>query len=164
MYLSEILSDKHDKNSFDCGVENLNEYLQKLAGQDIRRKLSVCYIWADESQIKGYYTLSSSSIFLETIPEKYRKKLPSGYKQIPIILLGRLAIDKKFQKQGLGEKLLIDALKRSLEISQSVGAWAVIVEPLNEEIQRFYQLYGFILLPDSRKMFLLMKTIEKLFT
>ncbi|WP_448530126.1 GNAT family N-acetyltransferase [Raineya sp.] len=163
MYLTEILSNLHQKSFFDCGIEVLNEYLKKIAGQDIRRKLAACYVFVENAEIKGYYTLSSSSIFWDTIPEAYRKKLPSAYRHIPVILLGRLAVDRNAQKLGLGGKLLIDALKRSYETSNSIGAWAVVVEPISEQAQAFYQKYGFILLPDSKKMFLPMKTIEHLF-
>jgi hypothetical protein len=73
--------------------------------------------------------------------------------------MGRLAVDTRFQGIGLGKLLLIDALFRSYEISKSIGSFAVVVDPLNEEAERFYPKYGFILLPDSCKMFLPMKTV-----
>ena len=82
---------------------------------------------------------------------------------IPTILLGRLALDKSIQGKGLGKILLIDALKRCSGASDFIGAFAVIVDPLDNEAERFYQKYGFIKLPDSGKMFLPMKTIKELF-
>ena len=78
-------------------------------------------------------------------------------------MLGRLAIDKNFQGKGIGKILLIDALKRCFGASDSIGAFAVIVDPLDKEAERFYKKYGFIKLPDSGKMFLPMKTIRELF-
>jgi GNAT superfamily N-acetyltransferase len=89
--------------------------------------------------------------------------LPKSYLSIPTVLLGRLAIDKGFQGKGIGKLLLIDSLKRCYDTSKSVGTFAVIVDPLDKEAERFYEKYGFINLPDSGKMFLSMKTIEELF-
>lgn len=77
--------------------------------------------------------------------------------------LGRLAIDKDFQGKGIGRILLIDALKRCFDTSVSIGAFAVIVDPLDNEAEMFYEKYGFVKLPDSGKMFLPMKTIKELF-
>lgn len=78
-------------------------------------------------------------------------------------MLGRLAIDKNFRGKRIGKILLIDALKRCFGASNSIGAFAVIVDPLDKEAERFYKIYGFIKLPDSGKMFLPMKTIKELF-
>lgn len=89
--------------------------------------------------------------------------MPKSYLSLPTILLGRLAIDKSFQGQGLGKILLIDSLKRCLDTSDSIGAFAVIVDPLDQEAESFYEKYGFIKLPDSGKMFLPMRTIKELF-
>jgi GNAT superfamily N-acetyltransferase len=97
------------------------------------------------------------------IPESFRKNLPKSYLSIPTILLGRLAIDKEFQGKGIGKLLLIDSLRRCCDISESLGIFAVIVDPLDNEAETFYEKYGFIKLPDSGKMFLAMKTIKELF-
>ncbi len=78
-------------------------------------------------------------------------------------MLGRFAIDLNYQGKGVGKILLIDALKRSYEISQTIGSFAIIVDPLDEAAEEFYLKYGFIKLPDSGKMFLTIKTIESLF-
>lgn len=164
-YLTEPLDSKHERNSFSCGKDLLDNYLWYQAKQDVKRKLSVCFVFVDkESQkLAGYYTLSSNSIPNELIPETFKKKLPSSYKSIPTILLGRLAIDKHFQGKGIGKLILIDSLKRCFDTSDSIGAYAVIVDPIDIEAERFYEKYGFIKLPDSGKMFLPMKTIKELF-
>ena len=92
------------------------------------------------------------------------KKLPPSYQDIPATLLGRLAIDSVYKGQGLGELLLIDALKRSYDVSKSnVGSMAVIVDPIDENAVKFYEKYGFIRLPDSGKMFIAMESIAQLF-
>jgi GNAT superfamily N-acetyltransferase len=163
--LTELLNAKHRKNEFCCGKEMLDQYLHRQANQDIQRKLSVCLVLADSENglIKGYYTLSNYSIPLNLIPDHFRKKLPLSYASIPTTLLGRLAIDQRFQGQGIGKLLLIDALYRSFEISKTIGSFAVVVDPLDSEAENYYARYGFIRLPDSGKMFIAMQTIQALF-
>ena len=92
-----------------------------------------------------------------------QKKLPKSYNVIPTTLLGRLAIDKKYQGQRLGKILLIDALKRCYEIAQEIGSFAFVVDPIDKEVEKFVEKYDFIRLPDSKKMFLATKTLQELF-
>ncbi len=160
-----LLEKAHDKTVFDCGKEILNNYLQKQANQDVKRKLAVCFALIDNNNVvKGYYTLSNSSILQSEIPTNISKKLPNAYTNIPVTLLGRLAIDKTIIKKGQGEFLLIDALKQSYVVSKNaIGSLAVIVDPIDETAVLFYKKYGFIMLPDSGKMFLSMNTIAQLF-
>jgi|TARA_B110000305_G_C19259322_1_gene548737 GNAT superfamily N-acetyltransferase len=163
--ISEPLNSTHKKSDFSCGKEMLDVYIHKQANQDIKRKLSTCFVINEKETnlIKGYYTLSNNSIPLELVPNQIRKKLPRSYQSIPTTLLGRLAIDDKFQGQGIGKLILVDALKRSYEISKTIGSFAVIVDPIDQDAENFYEKYGFIKLPDSGKMFLPMKTIGQLF-
>jgi predicted GNAT family N-acyltransferase len=163
--LTENLNSTHRKKEFSCGKDMLDNYLHKQANQDIKKKLSACFVLNDKKTdlLKGYYTLANNSISQKLIPNEYQKKLPNSYEFIPTTLLGRLAIDNRFQKQGIGKLLLIDALKRSCEISKSIGSFAVVVDPIDEDAERFYDKYGFIKLPDSGKMFLPMNTIKSLF-
>jgi len=163
--LTESLNSSHRKKEFSCGKDMLDNYLQKQANQDIKKKLSVCFVLKDEETnlLKGYYTLANNSIPQNLIPNEFKKKLPKSYTSIPTTLLGRLAIDNRFQGKGVGKLLLIDALKRSYIISKSIGSFAVIVDPLDKDAERFYDKYGFISLPDSGKMFLPMNTIKTLF-
>ena len=160
------LKASHNKKEFSCGKDLLDQYLKEQAGQDVRRKLLACFVLTekDEHLIKGYYTLSSNSIPLENVPGSFKRKLPKSYRNIPTILLGRLAVDLKHQGQGIGKILLVDALKRCFLIADSIGSFAVIVDPLDEDAENFYGKYGFIKLPDSGKMFLPMKTVNQLFT
>ena len=159
----KLLEKKFNKNDFHCGYSLLDDYLKKQARQDVDRDLSACVVLVDEADtVIGYYTLSANSIKREDFPENLLKKMPSSYSDLPAVLLGRLAIDKSLQGKGYGEILLIDALKRCYEISESLGTIAVIVDPIDEKAQKFYDKYGFILLPTSKKMFLPMKTIKQL--
>ena len=163
--LTEVLSARHRKKEFSCGKDMLDNYLHKQANQEIKRKLSVCFVLPDQENnlIKGYYTLANNSISQELVLPRYRKKFPRSYTSIPTTLLGRLAVDGRYQKQGIGKLLLIDALRRSYEISKSIGSFAVVVDPLDKDAEKFYKQYGFIKLPDSGKMFLPMGTIKTLF-
>lgn len=165
IYLTEILNSNHRKKEFSSGNDMLDNYFRNQASQDIKRKLSACFVLNDEvsNLIKGFYTLANNSITQDLIPHEFQKKLPSSYKSIPTTLVGRLAIDKRFQKQGIGKLFLVDALKRSCEISKSIGSFAVIVDPIDNDAESFYNKYGFIKLPDGGKMFLPMNTIKTLF-
>ncbi len=157
------LEKKYDKSKFSCGYELLDNYIKRQARQDVNRDLSACFVLVDDNDIvKGYYTLSANSIKREEFSDNLVKKLPPTYSELPTILLGRLAIDESIQGKGYGEKILLDALNRSLEISESMGSIAVVVDPIDKKAQNFYLQYGFILLPTSGKMFLPMKTIKEM--
>jgi ribosomal protein S18 acetylase RimI-like enzyme len=161
----ELLRKDHNRKDFDCGNATLNIYLRNQAGQDVKRKLSACFVLpdSDTNLIKGYYTLSNNSIPLQSFSQEVRRKLPKSYTSIPTTLLGRLAIDKRSQGQGIGKILLIDALKRSYEISRELGSFGVVVDPIDRSAKNFYRKYDFIELPDSGKMFIAMKTLQELF-
>lgn len=163
-YLTVPLSSPHKKEKFSCGKPLLDSYLHKQAKQDIKRRLSACFVLPDdENNVKGYYTLSSASVERKLLPGEIIKKLPPSYYNLPVILLGRLAISINCQGQGLGEIILLDALKRAYNTSKQVGSMAVIVDTLDEQTVKFYQKYDFVRLPDSGKMFLPMETVAKLF-
>lgn len=163
-YLTSALDSLHDKKNFACGKELLDNYLHTQAKQDVKRKLSACFILSEGKAVKGYYTLSSTTIQRDLLPQEIIKKLPPSYKDLPAILLGRLAVDRRYHGQGLGELLLIDALKRSYDTSvTSIGSMAIIVDPIDEDAVKFYKKYGFILLPDSGKMFISMDTVSQMF-
>jgi hypothetical protein len=161
----ELLEKNHDRTTFDCGHAVLNNYIKTQASQDIRRKLSVCYIKRDleSHRVIGYYTLSGSGVPLHFFPEEVRNRLPKSYSLIPAILLGRLAVDKLYHGTGLGKTLLLDALVKSYNISKRLGSFAVVVEPIDEAAESFYSKFGFILLPDNRKMILATETIGRLY-
>ena len=158
-----MLNSSLNKKGFKCGKVMLDNYLHTQASQDVKRKLCVVFAMFEDTTIKGYYTLSNASIPSELMPEGVKKKMPGSYKALPVTLLGRLAIDEKFKGQGLGGIILLDALKRSYEIaSQSLGSIGVVVDPLDSEALAFYEKFGFIILPDSGKMFLPMADIAQL--
>src|ERR1700733_9404706 len=147
-YLTVPLQTFHRKKDFDCGKPLLTQYLHTQAKQDVKRKLSACFILADDQHnVQGYYTLSNTAVPRDILSDEIKSKLPSSYTDLPATLMGRLAVDIKFKGQGFGKFLLIDALKRSFETSHTVGSMAVIVDPLDEEAEQFYHKYGFVKLP-----------------
>jgi GNAT superfamily N-acetyltransferase len=164
-YLTRLLNSTDDRKSFSCGKSALDDYFHKQVKQDILKKITVCFVIPGENdKIKGFYTLSGYCIPHGELPEEISQKLPESYPDIPATLLGRLAVDQHYQGSGISELLLVDALKRSYDVSEeSLGSIAVIVHPLDDGAVYFYKKYSFIELPDSKKMFLPMKTIERLF-
>jgi len=162
----EILDKKkHAVEKFNCGNEALNRYLTIQAGQDMRKKLSVCFVLHDDytRDLIGYYTLSSYSINADAIPNSLKVNAPRNYARLPATLLGRLAIDLKFQGKGLGEFVLMNALERALDASIKIASLAVIVDPIDKAAENFYSQYGFVKCKDNNKMLLSMKTIQQLF-
>ena len=158
-----ILDKTHNRNAFECEEQQLTDYIKKQVSQDIKKRLAVCFVAIDSANnVIGYYTLSSESLGREQIPDKYLKKVPQNY-NAPVILLGRLARNITAKGTGLGEHLLLDALFRAFTLSEeSIGAMAVIVDPMNQFAIKFYEKYGFEQLPDSEKMFLPMSTIKQI--
>ncbi|MFW5774200.1 MAG: GNAT family N-acetyltransferase [Tangfeifania sp.] len=159
----QLLEKKHNKKNFTCEEDSLTDYIRKQVSQDIRKKLAICFVAVNEEQnVTGYYTLTSESLGRNSIPEKYINQVPLNY-NAPVILLGRLARDITAKGTGLGEHLLLDALFRSYKLSEeSIGAMAVVADPINEKAVEFYKKYGFEQLSDSGKMFLPMKIIRQL--
>jgi predicted GNAT family N-acyltransferase len=156
------LNSSYNKNSFACEEPALENYLRLQAGQDLRKQVAACFVLEGHGNaVKGYYTLSADGVDRTLIPESVKKKLP--YKTLPVFLLGRLARDINYKGEGVGELLLADSLKRAWEASTSIGACAVVTDPINEKARTFYQSFGFISL-ESGRMFIPMETIRKLFT
>ena len=155
---------EQDRAAFHCGDKELDSYLLERASRDVRKNLSAVFVLLTEDDpqtILGYYTLSSQEIEAENLPEKFRKHI-GRYKRIGATLLGRLAVSQDQQGKKLGELLLLDALRRSLESTEHVSSFAVVVDAKGEHVVKFYEKYGFILLSGNR-LFLPMKTIQQLF-
>ncbi|MGA2483565.1 MAG: GNAT family N-acetyltransferase [Candidatus Acidiferrales bacterium] len=161
----EPLAPQHDRESFSCGVEALDNYLHRQASQDIKKRVAVAFVLTpDGKRVAGYYTLSQYSVELDAVPQETVQK-PPKYPVVPATLIGRLAIGIMFRGQGLGELLLMDALKRCLAGSKQVASAAVVVDAKDDQAVAFYKKYGFIELPKiPKRLFLPMATIEKLFS
>ena len=157
------LDKDHDRSAFDCGQPMLNEWLKDRAGQFDRRDLSRTFVAtrSNEMLVVGYYAVSTHRVVYEAPPAAEAKGLPRL--DVPVVLIGRLAVDHTVQGQGLGALLLVDALRRSLQISEQVGIRAVEVDALDDAARNFYLKFGFrSLLGDPRHLFLPMHEIRKL--
>lgn len=164
-FIVEPLGAKHDRAAFSCGNQQLDFYLQKQAGQDLKKRAAVPFvITPDHKTIAGFYTLSQYAVDLGELPENISKKMPR-YPMVSATLLGRLAVSERFREQGLGEMLLIDALHRALQSSEQIASAAVVVDAKDEQAVAFYKKYGFIDLPKiEKRLFLPMATIARLFS
>jgi GNAT superfamily N-acetyltransferase len=157
------LGKRHDRKTFDCGEASLELYLHRYANQDIRRRINRVFVASppDEPQrVIGCYSLSAGSLAAADLPEKFRHRLPRY--PVPVALLGRLAVDRSYQGQGLGAVLIADALQRIALAGQVMAVYAVMVDALNETAAEFYRQFGFIPLPSQPlKLFLPMDTVTK---
>ena len=137
----------HDRTPFNSGSEPLDGYFQRQVTQDIRRRITACFVaLTHEQRLAGYYTLASTSLLLSDLPAAIGKKLPR-YPSVPAVRMGRLAVDQHFKGQGLGGALLADALDRAA--SAEIAAYAMMVDAKDESAASFYRHHGFIVLPDS---------------
>lgn len=164
-YLTIPLSSDYDREDFSCGEISLDDYLKKYARQDQKRKEAAIFIYPHDGIIAGYYTLSALHIDTAAFPEAVLKKLRlSSYPRKPATLLGRLAVDNRFQQEGIGKRLLVDALKRSYYQSTQIGSVSVVVDALNDHAAAFYRRFGFVpLKAQPNRLILPMKTITSLF-
>ena len=139
---------KQDRSSFDCGADILNEYLKTRARGDQQRHFSACYlaIANDTDAIAGFYTISSSSIKLDQLSSATRKKLPR-YSDVPVVRIGRLAVDQTFHGLGLRAALIHDAIKRVIQ--SGIGVYAVVVDAKDDNAIAFYKHMEFEVLEDK---------------
>jgi GNAT superfamily N-acetyltransferase len=141
------LAATHDRVAFSCGSEQLDRYFQGQVTQDIRRRITACFVAvSNEQRIAGYYTLASTSVPLTGLPAKLAKKLPR-YPLVPVVRMGRLAVAQNFQGHGLGGAMLADALHRACV--SDIAAYAMLVDAKDETAAAFYQHHGFISLADT---------------
>lgn len=157
------LEKRHDRSVFACGQPLLDEWLSERAGQFDRRDLSRTFVATrpDDMIVRGYYALSTHRVVYDALPTVEAKTLPRL--DVPVVLIGRLAVDRSVQGRGLGAMLLIDALRRAVQLSANVGIRAVEVDALNEAARGFYTKFGFRpLLDDPRHLFLPLHEIRQL--
>lgn len=145
----EPLGSEHDRSAFDCGEPALDDYLRRRATQDVRRRVARAFVAVDKATgaLAGYYTLSAASFSRQQLPEAVARRLP--HYPVPAAILGRLAVDKRYQGRGLGELMLADAIKRVLHASEAVAVHAIVVDATNDRAKTFYERYGFIALVDT---------------
>jgi ribosomal protein S18 acetylase RimI-like enzyme len=161
--LIEPLAAHHDRNEFSCGEPALDAYLRQQAFQDVRRRVAQVFVavGGERGRIAGFYSLSAASFERHELPDVIAKRLPRY--PVPAAVLGRLAVARTRQGHGLGEMLLLDAIRRVIRASASMAVYAIIVDAKNEHAQAFYERYGFRAFHAApRRLFLPLETVEKL--
>jgi len=158
----EALGPQHDRTSFASGVEPLDRYFRAQAGQDARKNMTAPFVLVlPDGVVGGYYTLSATAVKLAELPDEVTRRLPR-YPLVPATLLGRLAVDRRFQGRGYGRFLLADALLRA--VRSEIASFAVIVDAKDDAARRFYERESFLPLPDQpMKLFRPMADLAKVF-
>lgn len=159
----EPLGSHHARAAFSCGEPALDSYLQRQASQDIRRRVAQVFVATGSApeEIAGYYSLSAASFAKDELPPAVAKKLP--HYPVPAAVLGRLAVDLKYQGRKIGETLLLDAIHRVVRASTAIAIYAIVVDAKNDKARAFYERYGFRkFASERRRLFLPLETFQKL--
>ena len=155
-----LLDSTHNVLNFDCGNETLNIWLKKTALKNQKQAASKTFVICDNKQVIGYYALATCSIERINVPKSLTRNMPNP---IPVIVLGRLAIDQQFHGEKFGSALLKDAILRTIYISENVGVKALLVHAISEEAKKFYLHHDFIESPiESMTLLLSMNNKKRL--
>jgi ribosomal protein S18 acetylase RimI-like enzyme len=159
----EPLNKSHEREQFDCGVEILNQFLRVTARQQIDKGISRTFVLSERDRpqsIIGFFTLTLCEIRSEKLPSSIAKKYPP---RIPGVKLARLAVDLQWQRQGIGEILMVEAMRRALLVADTAGGIGLFVDAKDESAQSYYTRYGFITLEDCPlEMFLPLSLLRML--
>ena len=158
-----MLNAGHDRSAFSCGEDSLDDFLKKYATQNAKTGIAKTFVVTrpPDTRVIGYYSISSGNVEFDVIPDDLTRQLPRY--PIPIVHLGRLAVDESVQGQRLGEHLLLDAMRRIVVASEVVGIHAIEVKALHERARSFYLKYGFCeLQDDDLRLFIPLNTVRKL--
>jgi ribosomal protein S18 acetylase RimI-like enzyme len=160
----EPLNKSHNRSQFDCGAEPLNQFLRATARQHLQKGISRTYVLTEQDDpqtIIGFFTLTICEIRSEKLPSEIAKKYPD---QVPGVKLARLAVDRQWQRQGIGEILMVEAMQRALLVADTAGGIGLFVDAKDGAAQSYYARYGFITLEDNPlEMFLplsLLRTLD----
>jgi ribosomal protein S18 acetylase RimI-like enzyme len=157
----DTLGDGDDRAAFLCGGDALDGYFRTQVTQDIRRRITNCFVLVETAtnQVSAYYTLSAASIPLVDLPPDEAKRLPR-YPTLPAVRIGRLAVDRRYQRRGLGELMLMNAVHRTMQ--DAAAAFALLVDAKNDQATTFHHRYGFRLIAGKpRILFLPLATAQK---
>lgn len=160
LYIMEPLGKHHDRAAFSCGVEPLDHYFKQQAGQESHCHIANCFVAVSQTTnaIGGYYTLSATAVIFYSLPDTFKKNLPR-YPEVPAALLGRLAVDLGHRGKRVGETLLLDAMRRTLQ--SGLAAAVLVVDPKDEQAARFYHRYGFLDIgPGRTRLYIPVSEIE----
>ncbi|KJH69862.1 GNAT family N-acetyltransferase [Aliterella atlantica] len=163
MRVIQLLDKLHDRDSFDCGNEALNQFFKQTARQHIQKGLSRTFVLVDTEQsenVLAFFSLSLCEVRTEKLPPKFAKKYPS---LISGVKLARLAVAKSMQRQGIGSILMIEAMQRAVVVANNAGIVGLFVDAKDNAAKAYYERYGFISLKDTPlEMFLPLQTIAQI--
>lgn len=160
----ELLGSAHDRGGFDCGVDALNRYLRQIARQHIAKGISKTFVLVEESvavpkPVLGFFTISLCQVLGQEVPARWARRLPE---QIPALKLGRLAVARLRQGEGLGKVLLVEAIYRVASVADIAGGIGLFVDAKDEAAAAFYTKFGFEPTPTGPlTLFLPMETLER---
>jgi ribosomal protein S18 acetylase RimI-like enzyme len=142
----EAINSNHRIDRFNCGVDSLNDWLNKRALKNEKNNASRTYVVCSGMNVAGYFSLATGSIELSETPGKIKRNMPSP---IPVMILGRLAVDIDYQDRKVGKGLIKEAVLKTILISEKVGLKGLLVHALNDNARYFYKAHGFIEFPDN---------------
>jgi GNAT superfamily N-acetyltransferase len=145
---------EHQTQGFDCSIPSLNEWLTRRAMKNEYSGASRTYVVCIEDRAIGYYALAAGSVARKDVPGKIKRNMPEP---IPVLVLGRLAVDYRYHGKGMGQGLMKDAVARAINVSRQIGTRALFVHSLNKNAEHFYLKYGFISGPAKNTLFLPLK-------
>lgn len=160
----ELLAKSHDREGFDCGSEPLNLFLRQTARSHAERGISRTFVLVEggatsPKPILGYFALSICQVKSAGLPTQHAKQLP---RDTSGVRLGRLAVAKTHQRQGIGQLLLVAAMEKFIEIFNAAGGIGLFVDAKDEHAKRYYEQFGFVALPSNElELFLPVKTIQE---
>ncbi|MBM4093370.1 MAG: GNAT family N-acetyltransferase [Planctomycetes bacterium] len=160
-WIVEPFAADHERVGFTCGRPPLDDFIRSRVSQYEKRRLGKTFVAVPrgEKRVIGYYTLAAGAVAFEQLPPDASRKLPKH--PVPVVLLARLAVDRSAQGQGVGEGLLLDALRRTLDLSSELGVHAVEVDAQDDAAAAFYRKYGFApLLDDPLHLYLPVSTVR----
>ena len=140
----EHLTPEHDLATFDSGVPALDDWLKRRALANEQGGASRTYVVCAGGRVVGYYALATGGVAQAAAPGRVRRNMPDP---VPVMVLGRLAVDRAYQDQGLGVGLLRDAVLRILQAAELGGIRAILVHAISDEAKRFYERHGFVASP-----------------
>jgi GNAT superfamily N-acetyltransferase len=153
------LTGMHEVSSFDCGETTLNEWIKRRALKNEGQGASRTYVICEGEVVIGYYALAVGGVAHKEAPSAIKRNMPDP---IPVMILGRLAVDQNYRNKQLGSSLLRDALLRTLQVSQTAGIKAVMVEAISDKAKSFYKKHGFRDSPiEERLLFITIAEVEK---
>ncbi|MCF6179942.1 MAG: GNAT family N-acetyltransferase [Geopsychrobacter sp.] len=144
-----LLTRQHNREAFYCGEQELDEYLKKTARQHNEKGISRTFVLVDtekSARILGFFTLAGCEIVTADLPPKYAKRYPN---KAPTARLARLAVSVDRQRKGLGGIMMVEAMRRTLSVSENIGIIGFFVDAKNQGARQYYEQYDFIPLPET---------------